>query len=211
MAKIQKLSVAEINQMNKETLKSTLKEILSNLAVEQDKNSNEDDDGCIKLMLQQVLDEVKAIRAERIPIIDSMTDIQEKIVAQDKEINELKSCHSNLSKTVEYHQRMLEQVDAKQRECNVIVMGLKEDVPLDGALADDEKCNKIFEQIEVNIGFQVKRLGKQGEYPRPLLVITKSPDDRAQLIDNAKKLKEAGEDYKNVYIKKDLHPAVRKE
>ena len=105
---------------------------------------------------------------------------------------------------------MLEQLDGKDRACNVVVTGLKEDITFVGAVTDQEKCSKIFEKIEVDVEFQVI-LGKKDQYPRPILVITKAPDDQKLLLDNSKKLKYAGDIYTAIYVKKDTHPAVRRE
>ena len=191
-------SLSEINQMNKVTLRETLKEIPRS------------DDYDIKTLLHQVLDEVKAIRAERTSI-QKDTELQKKLADQDEQISDLKICNQNMLKAIEFHQRMLEQLDSKERACNVVVTGLKEDIPFDGVVTDQEKCSKIFEKIEVDVEFQVIRLGKKDQYPRPILVITKTPEDRKLLLDNAKKLKDAGDIYTAIYVKKDTHPAVRRE
>ena len=143
-------------------------------------------------MLHQVLDEVKAIRAERTSIQKDINELQKKLADQDEQISDLKICNQNMLKAVEFHQRMLEQLDSKERACNVVVTGLKEDISFEGAVTDQEKCYKIFEKIEVDVEFQVIRLGKKDQYPRPILVMTKTPEDRKLLLDNAKKLKDAG-------------------
>ena len=61
---IRKLSTAEINQMNKDTLKNTLKEIMANLEIEVNTSNTQEGNAEIMVMLQQLLEEVKALRAE---------------------------------------------------------------------------------------------------------------------------------------------------
>ena len=59
------------------------------------------------------------------------------------------------------------------------------------------------------------RLGKpreENEPPRPLLVITNSIIEAKVVLEYASKLKESTkEEHRKVYIKKDLHPAIRRE
>ena len=46
---------------------------------------------------------------------------------------------------------------------------------------------------------------------RPLLLTIKNGDIRQQILANAKNLKSAGDNYAKIYVKKDVHPGVRKE
>ena len=60
--------------------------------------------------------------------------------------------------------------------------------------------------------YTLRRLGEQnGNRPRPLLVTVDAPLQRDLVIEHAKNLKNAGALYSRVYIKKDIHPVVRKE
>ena len=58
-----------------------------------------------------------------------------------------------------------------------------------------------------------QRLGRtvRSDKQRPILIKVESKALRDKLLDNTKKLKDAPEAYKKVYIKKDSHPEVRKE
>ena len=196
---IRKLSLTEINQMNKEMLKNTLKEIVCNLEESPKSNEEGETDEDMKEMLKQVLVEVKATRTEKQKMQDNIDRIEQMLATQNKEIAGLKSCNANLLKTVSYHQKMLEQADYKERSCNAVITGVKEDIPLDGADSDIDKCKKIFDKIGVQTEFNVKRIGKPGTYPRPLLVMTKTPEARKNLLESAKKLKNAEECYKKIY------------
>lgn len=44
-----------------------------------------------------------------------------------------------------------------------------------------------------------------------MFVKVNTPEQRNIIIENSKKLKHPGDAYKKVYIKKDIHPVVRKE
>ena len=209
---IRKLSTAEINQMNKDTLKNTSKEIMVNLEIEVNTSNTQEGNAEIMVMLQQLLEEVKALRAEGKDQQQEMKALNDKVTQQGKDIDDLHKCNSNLIKAVEFNQQMFERMDNKERACNAIITGLMEENPLDGASTDEEKCDKIFEKIDLNIdGYQIKRLGKKGQYPRPVLVLLKTPEQRKLLLGKAKKLKDADDTYKKIYIKKDTHPAIRKE
>ena len=204
MLNIRKPSISEINVMNKDTLKTTLKEIINSL----DMAEAADED--VKDLLKQVLDEIKAIRAERNIIQDKIASVEDKLAAQEKQLDEMKEANKNLLQTISFHQKMFEKIDSKERSCNVIIMGVKEEDSLDGATTDKEKCLKIFEKMQVQVEFKVKRICNPGRFPRPLLVITNGQDKRELLLQHSKRLKDE-EDYKHIYVKKDVHPAVRRE
>ena len=58
-----------------------------------------------------------------------------------------------------------------------------------------------------------KRLGNTAQHgrKRPILVRVRTRGDRDSVLSKAKDLKGAGDTFKTIYIKKDVHPAVRKE
>ena len=76
----------------------------------------------------------------------------------------------------------------------------------------------IFKKIGLDINteaVEVIRLGRKQTgptaRPRAVKVITSNPQQRKQVLDHSKNLKEAGNAFKKIYIKKDIHPVVRKE
>ena len=48
-------------------------------------------------------------------------------------------------------------------------------------------------------------------HQRPVKVVLTNSSDRQRVLENAKKLKHAGTAMQRVYVKKDVHPLVRKE
>ena len=80
-------------------------------------------------------------------------------------------------------------------------------------MTDDQKVNSIFDAIgcqDAVQGYVHKRLGKphDEQSPRPLL-ITMSKDDAVKEVLRAPK--PAGPEFSNIRLKKDTHPAFRKE
>lgn len=59
----------------------------------------------------------------------------------------------------------------------------------------------------------VRRLGasSRGQRRRPILVTLASQDKRDTVRDKVKRLKTCEDPYKNIYIKKDVHPSVHAE
>ena len=112
-------------------------------------------------------------------------------------------------------QLYLEGVDRKERETNLIVLGVPEEgVAVDGAESDNDKLDKIWEKVnDESTRVFAKRLGNVAQHgrKRPILVRVRTRVDRDSVLSKAKDLKEAGETFKTIYIKKDVHPAVRKE
>ena len=107
----------------------------------------------------------------------------------------------------------MEEIDARDRARNVVITGLSESGPLGVASTDEEKCAHILEIVGCT-GTPVTcwRVGKKKEgQQRQLIVQTPSADERERVLANTARLKEAGATYKKVYVKKDVHPAFRRE
>ena len=138
------------------------------------------------------------------------------------------------------HQRFLESLDAKQRRGNIIITGLPE-TPLvekvptqnegDGTSdseettevthdTDEDKVNCILAKIgaasEID---ECTRLGKvrsgnegqRGPPKRALKVTLVNPESQKEILEKAKALKEEGGLFERVFIKRDMHPMVRRE
>lgn len=201
-------SANEISKMKTADLRDSLKTALAELQAYDEteaelddfiKGKSNDDDaadehvGGTGGMLRLILKEIKAIRREK-----------EETQMLRKELNSLKE-------VVVQQQKALEGLDARNRERNLIIMGLAE---AKGAETDEERCSLILSRIGCEaIQFEsTARLGKPSDdRKRPVLVKVETREKRDEILKNAKKLKAAGDDFKLIYIKKDVHPAVRKE
>ena len=132
-----------------------------------------------------------------------------------KKLQEMQAKLDKQADIIMAHQMFLENIDRKGREDHLIVFGVPEDQEaLDGATSDISKLDKIWTTIESDvIRVSDKRLGKTAVTgkKRPILVVVRSKDDRDKVLDQAKKLSDAGNLYERIYVKKDQHPEVRKE
>ena len=117
-----------------------------------------------------------------------------------------------------HHASFLERLDARERACNVVITGVPEENWMD---TDDDakKIRLIFDAIGCTSekDYTWKRIGKPSNpnqprsQPRPTLIGLESPEARNSVANKASKLNKAGEEFKGVRIKKDQHPAIRKE
>ena len=208
MVNIKKPSVAEINGMNNATLKQTMKEMVkaiedAELEKQQHASNHE---ASVPELLQQLIDEVKKLNNEK-------QSIQGEIAA-------LKTSNELLLQAVAQQQRFMETIDAEKRSRNLIFLGVPESENLatnDGVADTDEtKINAILRLIgQGNVRpDSILRLGKEDPNrtrPRPMKVVMKSNVDQQKALADSKKLKEAEGKFKDIFIKRDVHPAVRKE
>ena len=101
----------------------------------------------------------------------------------------------------------------KARECILVLLGVPEGhESLNGATTDTAKIEKVWSTVGSSVNVKAsRRLGKVGGRRRPILVTVASREDRDAVLDRAKQLKDAGERFNRIYVKKDIHPAVRDE
>ena len=210
-------SISDVNRMNKDDLKKTLKELINNLKEERESVRGDvlaDEDTNIGQLLSAVLSEVKELRQEK-------QNLKQQIV-------EIRQENKALTDAVWQHQRFLESLDAEKRNTNLIVTGVPEDTNIttpgtSGAPAivadqDDTKVSLILQKIgqkdAVNI-VKVVRLGNKtnrvGTRPRPIKIVTSTPQERKKILEASKKLKNEDGIFKKIYLNKDIHPLIRKE
>ena len=84
------------------------------------------------------------------------------------------------------------------------------------AQSDEGKVALILKEIgHENIALtSIQRLGVRQEgqtYGRPIKITVPSPQVRRTILQNSKNLKQAGHVFKKIYVKRDMHPAFRKE
>ena len=87
---------------------------------------------------------------------------------------------------------------------------------LSGAVSDADKLNKVWEKLEVrNVTGMHRRLGSNGRdgmnHRCCRILLTLQDESQKHILLQGKKLKTAGENFKMKYVKKDVHPAVRRE
>ena len=153
------------------------------------------------------------------PVLAELREIKESIrelSAVKEEVRDLSVKLDSAFQIIHQQQIFLESLDNRERRCNLVITGLPETA--DGIGRDDpEKLKTVFNKAKCPSdidpsGFSLRRLGQPNEQnKRPLHVICNSQQQRDKIIATAKELKSAGDRFKSVYIKKDIHPAVRKE
>ena len=110
----------------------------------------------------------------------------------------------------------LERQDSKERECNLVILGVPEaNESLDGATSDRDKINKIWEAAGIRSNVKsIRRIGSNhdGSRRRPIIAEVESKTDKDTALDKGKDLKtHSNEIYHRIYVKKDQHPSVRQE
>jgi hypothetical protein len=143
--------------------------------------------------------------------------VQTETMSLRTEVDELRDENKYVTDTLLQHQRYLESIEAAKRAANIVITGLPEsDMEINGHIlhTDVEKTQHVLAEIDQQT-VEVEeciRLGQVNpEHPRVMKVKLKNPQDRKLILNSAKKLKQKGPPLNKVYLKKDVHPMVRKE
>ncbi len=194
-------SVAEVNRMTKEQLKTALTQILSTDTEEAGRSGGS---------LQQLTANIKELSSQ----ISGLQDQFQQVTRLIKEVDQLKETVEKQKEILGQQQRFLELIDSRERERNLIITGLSETEALDGVNEDKEKCLKVLAAAGVTGEIQctVKRLGQvRANRQRPILMTVESRTQRDAILEKSKNLKNAAPIYRKIYVKKDTHPKVREE
>ena len=218
-----RLSQADINSMKKEELKSALEAMIKDQeqheAAAGRRTRGADQSQSIEgskteTLLQSILDEMRRMNAAN--------------ERRDAEIKALREDHAMMKKVVVQQQRFLEMMDQDRRATNVIVLGVSEEEDLqlgqgEVASTTEEKTRCILEKIgaqDVQVDI-VERLGKARRggdsgtnaqnRPRPIKITLRKANDRQRILTAAKNLERLQQPFSGMKIKKDTHPAIRRE
>ena len=198
ISELRKLSRAQIARLNKDDL---VESILT--SPEQEAENSQ---------LATLSETLNALR-------DEVAQLKKALTAPDSIVNkkfaELQAQVDQQATIIEKQQQFMEMIDRKEREKNLVVLGLPdENESLQGATEDADKIKKVWEKIGADQDQieSCRRLGvRRGSRPRPLLIIMKTRNAKDNVLGNAKAVKNAGDSFDKVYVKKDLHPSVRAE
>ncbi len=158
-------------------------------------------------------------------VVEAVDSLKNTITAQNTMVNknyeELKAQVDKQAEIIAKQQQYLEYLDRKEREGNIVILGVPEEQEsLEGAVTDGEKLDKIWTVVGVGgVAGVHRRLGGglnqasggARQRARPILLTLADKNQRATILTNANRLKTAGDNYRQIYIKKDVHPSVRKE
>ena len=176
------------------------------------------------LLVARTQDEpLQAVNTQLTTLLKEVSELKSAITAPDgvvcainKKVSDLQTQVEKQVEIISRQQRYLEALDKKERENNIIILGVPDNQEsLNGATSDEAKVKKVLEKVEADteVVRSVRRLGSgnNSERRRPILVTLASREERDTLLDKAKRLKTSGEPFKKIFIKKDVHPSVRAE
>lgn len=201
---VRSLRQTDVNKMTNAQLKTALNTLLASrdAAAEQANNV--------------LLTEIRELRQQ----VADLQNIRQEMQGQCKRLDDAlqdQSCKLDDAFTIiSNQQRFLEAMDGRERRRNMVITGLPEDTDEIGA-TDDEKVCKVIEATgyrgTINpAGWELKRLGEQDERKRrPLLIVMEDGRVRNDIVKGGKNLKSREGPLSRVYLKKDVHPVIRKE
>ena len=202
---VRRLSPMELRKLNKDQLQFALRTLI---------NEPAEDTAAGPSVVQMGRIEAK--------LDDLLTKWKEEKDALQKQIRELEKDREKITETLSQHQRMLEGLEAERRASNVIMTGVPEE-QFGNAATDVDKVRLVFSAIgQENVQVKsVVRLGTARQdrrsptdsrpYRRPLKVVLTNADDRKDVLENTHRLKTSDAMFRSIYVKKDVHPLVRKE
>lgn len=189
---VRALVPGEINKMTNPQLKKALATLINADASQQPSNND-------------LLDEIRSLKDE----VKAMAGIKQKVDVLSERLDQAFNI-------ITQQQLFLESLDNKERRNNLIITGVSEEVDAIGS-TDVEKVQNVIAATGYQLtsdpaSWEIKRLGRENEQKkRPLLVVVGDGHQRNEILRKAKNLKSSDGVMSSVYVKKDVHPAVRKE
>lgn len=102
----------------------------------------------------------------------------------------------------------METLDSNERESNLYCWACLIRTSLDDNSTEETKVSKI---LELNIRSYRRLCNSVGDRKQRILVTVASEEVRNKTLEKARALKDPGEVYHSIYIKRDVHPSVRAE
>ena len=189
---VRALSQAQINKLTNAQLKEALGTVL-------DAYTNEEPSNGI------LLQEIRALKKE----VEQIKTIQ-------NEVSVLSSKLDQAFTIINQQQMFMESIDARERRRKIVIVGVPEGVDRLGD-TDQTKIKTILNEAGYTESFdvsnwEIRRLGKEdNRKKRPILIVVEDQMKRNAILEKARNLKEKEAPLSSIYIKKDVHPAVRKE
>ena len=198
-------TIQEFLKLTKTQKNAFKKEELMEILESTPNNANGNELQTLIMSLTGLTEQIKALT-------QSFSDHQKTTQIQFEEFKQQLSKQNDI---IAKQQMYLERQDSKERECNLVILGVPEDnEALDGATTDTAKLNKVWDAA--GIQSHVKSWRRIGRYEsskrRPIIAVVNSKADRDSALDKGKDLKShTKEIYHRIYVKKDQHPTVREE
>ena len=168
-----------------------------------------------------ILAELRAIRSSQDSLAEKITTMVNRVERVENDNQHLKTRMNALEEKVESQAKViskqqgyLEQLDYRERGRNLVITGVPEDVTWNDADTDEGKLKAIFQHMEVEAAtdnMAWRRIGsnKEGKH-KPILVSVSSMQKRNLIALKSSRLHESVQ-FQSIRVKKDKHPAVRKE
>ena len=223
LSELQRMDATQLNRLTKEVLIASIQQALLDANQAGQAPVHQELKACMDAVVAPLLEELRALRTT---LTAQLEESNKKIDNLEQRISKQDEIIEKQNEVLRNHQREMERADQKERETNLIVLGVPDThESLDGATSDDNKVAKVWSAAGVNVPIKSsRRLGRarspaaggRGDAParpccRPLLVTVASREQRDEVLQSGRQLKEAGPPYDRIYIKKDVHPDVRKE
>lgn len=162
--------------------------------------------------LQELTDKLHALVTE-------VAELRRAVTAPDSSVNkrfgELQAQVNKQAEVIAAQQRYLEAIDRKEREKNLVITGVPDEhEALQSVTSEEDKLKKIWLEMGVNEEIQSYwRLGTRGDDSRrrAILVTITSRETRDKILAKASTLKQSAGEFSRIYVKKDVHPSIRKE
>ena len=189
---VRALSQAQINKLTNAQLKEALGTVLDAYTNEVPSNG---------ILLQ----EIRALKKE----VEQIKTIQ-------NEVSVLSSKLDQAFTIINQQQMFMESIDARERRRKIVIVGVPEGVDRLGD-SDQTKIKTILNEAGYTESFdvsnwEIRRLGKEdNRKKRPILIVVEDQMKRNAIVEKTRNLKEKEAPLSSIYIKKDVHPAVRKE
>ena len=188
----------------------------------QRKNKDELIDAVLALAAQDEKDSLTEITKKLTDVMTELDALKRLVTSPESSTNKkIAALEAQLEKQDEViakHQMYLESLDRKEREANLVILAVPdENEALDHAVTDEDKFGKVWAAMGAGtLHGSHRRLGRLTENgaarrARPILVTLRDKTLRSNILDHARSLKNQNEPYKKTYVKKDVHPTVRKE
>ena len=212
------LSTSDVNKMNKSELLKVVKDLMK-------KPADPSDQSAILIEINTKLDVLMQKMTELEPVKEELrivkTDVEELKTGASTtaaEVGRLNNQVVLLAQCVEKQQAYLEKRDADERANNLVVTGISETVAIGQATDDVAKVEHLLkalgcdDQVAKQGGENSRRIGKvRTDYSRPIIIRINSKPVRTSILDRAKTLNTADPTLRAIRIKRDRHPAVRRE
>ena len=209
---VKNLTEEEIGRMKKDELAQALDTLIK------DKRNSENND----TINGRPQGDIRALEMKMDILLQEFQQFNDVHKTINQSMKKLEDENKLLRESLMQHQRYLEALEAEKRAQNVVLLGIPETNMTvrnnDGTLvdiADDNEKIKLVLKVMQRENIHIKQFQRQGEASngrnRVILAQLNSRNDRDLLLQASSALKSAGDNFVKIFVKKDVHPMVRKE